>query len=323
MKENATSNEIRPVFSGHGTFPMRYGWLKKVFDACMAIENKNGSISKGLFNNEESIVILGVGKNMVASMRYWAIYSGILDIGNNKEKNIRVNNFAKELFADDGLDPWLENYATLWYIHWNLVSANHSNMVSNECLFTYHWFFNYYNASTFDKRTIIKRIEEVLKDKGLTKPSDLTLDRDVGCLTALYATKSHKNKSNEESIESPLSELELISPITRRDVFQINRGIKPNLSIYTFLFALLMFWKNYSPNAKSLSLESVCYGTMSPGKVFLINEDAIAGFMQDISDATNGTLGYSETAGMKQILLLKDIKNFEDMAIRLFKRNYK
>jgi hypothetical protein len=62
---------------------------------------------------------------------------------------------------------------------------------------------------------------------------------------------------------------------------------------------------------------------MSPGKVFLINEDAIAGFMQDISNITNGILVYSETAGMKQLLLQKDVSNFDEMALQYLKKNYK
>ena len=35
MKKNATiiDNSARLVFSGHETFPMRYGWLKKSIDA--------------------------------------------------------------------------------------------------------------------------------------------------------------------------------------------------------------------------------------------------------------------------------------------------
>lgn len=319
MKENAISN-MRLVFSGHNTFPMRYGWLKKVYDACVEIEKKGGSISKDLFNNEEAIVILGVGKNMVSSMRYWSIYTGLLDVNRNK---ITLNSFAKKIFSDDGFDPWLENSATLWYIHWNLVSREHLNLDSNELLFTYYWFFNFYNSSTFDKETLTKKIVETIKFNELAQVSVNTLERDVGCMTALYATKMRKSKSNEENIESPLVELELISPITRRDVFQINRGIKSTLSIYTFLFVLMMFWKNYSPNSKVLSLEAICYEVMSPGKVFLINEDAVAEFMQNIEYETNGVLMYSETAGMKQILLQREFFDFETEAFHFFERNYK
>ena len=232
MNRKSINNDIRPVFSGHGTFPMRYGWLKKVYDACVNIRNKNGDISKDLFNNDEAIVILGVGKNMVASMRYWATNTGILSL---KRGILSLTEFADELFADDGLDPWMENYATLWFLHWNLIS------LKKDCLYTYYWLFNHYTYPTFDKHTLAKRITEAVKDNGWSEMSADTLDRDIGCLISLYATKPSRNRLTEEKIESPLTELELISPITRRDVLQLNRGAKPNLSIYTFLFGLFKF----------------------------------------------------------------------------------
>jgi hypothetical protein len=317
MIDNAILQAIRPVFSGHETFPMRYGWLKKVFDACTDIEKqKDKTIVRDLFNADSAIVTLGVGKNMVASMKHWSIYSSLLEL--DKDKNLSIDKFARKIFKDDGYDPFLENYATLWYIHWNLVRFREKE--SN--LFTYVWFFNFWNGGSFDKETLTKRILEVIKDCKLKEPSTATLKRDIECFIALYVTKTGKYKLNEESIESPLTELELISPITRRDLFQINKGIKPTLSIYTFLFGLFKFWDYYSPNSKTLSFESICYESMSPGRIFLINEDAVAGYMQDISKVTDGALDFTETAGMKQILLHKDI-NLEKSALQYFKRNYK
>lgn len=310
MKIDAIKN-IKPVFSGHETFPLRYGWLKKVFDAAIAIENKNGNISKDLFNNDEAISILGVGKNMVASMRYWAIYTGILTV--NEDKNLQVSDYAKKIFSDKGFDPWLENYATLWFIHWNLVT--------NPNLFTYYWIFNKLNIATFDKDSLVSSIQEALSEYDLPEVSPSTLKRDIECFLGVYSTRAAKEKSNEESIESPLTELALISPLTRRDLFQIKVGIKPNLSAYTFVFGLLMFWKFYSPNSKTLSLEAICYEEKSPGRIFLINENAIGDFVQNISEITNGLLEWSETAGLKQILLKKDI-DFEKEALKIFERNY-
>jgi hypothetical protein len=62
---------------------------------------------------------------------------------------------------------------------------------------------------------------------------------------------------------------------------------------------------------------------MSPGKVFLINEDVVAGFMQDISNATDGILAYSETAGLKQLFLKKDVSNLDETAFCMLRKNYK
>jgi hypothetical protein len=319
MIDNTTLRGINPVFSGHETFPMRYGWLKKVYDACLPIEKKKkGSIIRDLFNNGEAIVTLGVGKNMVSSMRHWAIYSSLLDFDENK--NLVINEFAREIFEDTGFDPWLENYATLWFIHWNLVAKKHR---SNH-LYTYLWFFNYLNGNTFDKNTLFARIIESLKTFGLKTPSDSTLRRDIECFLGIYSSRNNKEKTDEDSIESPLTELELITPLVRRNLFQINRGIKPTISIYTFLFALFKFWDYYSPNSKTLSFESICYNFMSPGRIFLLNEDAIVEYLQKLSDETRGTFEYTETAGMKQIILNSNQnKNFDTWAIHYFRKNYK
>lgn len=50
------------TFSGHETFQCRHLWLKKGYDFVKA--NRS-------FNDEDAVLILGVGKNMVNSIRFW------------------------------------------------------------------------------------------------------------------------------------------------------------------------------------------------------------------------------------------------------------
>jgi hypothetical protein len=318
MIDSTTFFGINPVFSGHETFPMRYGWLKKVYDACLPIrKKKNGSIIRDLFNSDEAIVTLGVGKNMVSSMRHWAVYSSLLYF--DKNKNLVINDFAEEIFRDNGLDPWLENYATMWFIHWNLVAKKQS---SNH-LYTYLWVFNCLNGNTFDKDILFTRIMDSVKTFASKVPSPSTLKRDIECFLGMYSSRSNKDKTDEDNIESPLTELELISPLVRRNLFQVNRGIKPTISIYTFLFVLFKFWDYYSPNSKTLSFESICYNFMSPGRIFLLNEDAIAEYLHKLSDETRGAFEYTETAGMKQIIKnSSQNKIFDTWAIHYFRKNY-
>jgi len=318
------TRDITPVFSGHETFPMRYGWLKKVYDACQPIrKRKKGSIIKDLFNSDEAIVTLGVGKNMVSSMRHWSVYSSLLDTDN--EKNLVINEFADEIFIDDGLDPHTENFATLWYLHWNLVTRKISNNnYRNNRLYTYYWFFNFYNGNTFDKDNLAERILEVLKNNNLKSPSPLTLKRDIECFLGMYSSRVNKNVTDEDNIESPLTELELFNPLIRRNSFQINRGIKPTITVYTFLFALLKFWEYYSPNSKTISFESICYNPMSPGRIFLLSEDAIVEYLHILSDVTRGKFEYTETAGMKQIIINSSQKIIlNTWALHYFRNNYK
>lgn len=57
-----STDTIKYTFSGHDSFQCRQLWLKKGFDF----------VKDGLdFNDEYSVVQLGVGKNMVSSISFW------------------------------------------------------------------------------------------------------------------------------------------------------------------------------------------------------------------------------------------------------------
>ena len=74
MRGTLFESEYRPQFAGHETFPLRYGWLKKAFDA---VQKTEGNQNKFVFG-EEAIAQFGVGKNMVSAMRYWALATSII-----------------------------------------------------------------------------------------------------------------------------------------------------------------------------------------------------------------------------------------------------
>lgn len=57
-------------FSGHESFPCKSLWLKKGYDF---VANKNN------FNSPDAVITLGVGKNMVSSIRFWLRAFGITD----------------------------------------------------------------------------------------------------------------------------------------------------------------------------------------------------------------------------------------------------
>src|SRR5690242_13526584 len=93
-------------FSGHETFPFRFPWLKKGFDAVQK--------DRSVFSRDDAITTLGVGKNMVRSIRHWCLAAGILE---ETKDGLATTPLANLLFADDGLDPYLEDPATLWLLH--------------------------------------------------------------------------------------------------------------------------------------------------------------------------------------------------------------
>ena len=77
--------KFKPSFSGHETFPLRHGWLKKAYDF---IKNNESTEGKNPFANEHAIAFFGVGKNMVISIRHWAQLAGITEEGKNSHKMV-------------------------------------------------------------------------------------------------------------------------------------------------------------------------------------------------------------------------------------------
>ena len=96
-------------FSGHETFPFRYPWLKKGFDAVRT----DGDV----FARDDAITTLGVGKNMVRAIRHWCLAAGIVEENAARAGSLKVTDRGQLLLADDGLDPYLEDPATLWLLH--------------------------------------------------------------------------------------------------------------------------------------------------------------------------------------------------------------
>src|SRR2546429_8210409 len=90
---------VQHSFSGHETFPFRYPWLKKGFDAVQ----EDGDV----FLRDDAITTLGVGKNMVRSIRHWCLAAGVLEENRQGGSGLRLADLGTLLFADDGLDPYL------------------------------------------------------------------------------------------------------------------------------------------------------------------------------------------------------------------------
>ena len=286
------NEEYRPQFTGHQTFPLRHGWLKKVFDAVEATEADDEN--KSVFLNDDAIARFGVGKNMVSSMRHWATVAGVIEElpGSNR---IATTDFGQKIFGRRGLDPYMEHPATLWLVHWNLAARPAKT--------TWFWVFNHYSSSTFDRDHLVKGILRVAKDRGWKRASEATIKGDVVCFARTYAAPTPSGQDdNDGALESPLTELGLIKLIGKREGFRLVRGAKATLGDGVFLYALLDFWERNFPGAATLSFEAIVHEPGSPGRVFLLDENDVADRLAGLEGLTAGDLRWSETAGLKQVV---------------------
>jgi hypothetical protein len=278
------SHEFKPSFSGHETFPLRHGWLEKAYHA--VVNNR-----KNPFLQEDAISEFGVGKNMVNAIRYWAVATGFIEA---QDEEIRVSEYSRVLIENER-DPFLENLDTIWKIHYELVK-NPKNTSA-------HWLFSYFNENVFDRNLAISRITDFLKLHGLKLPAEKTLLADINVALANYCPNNSISR-REDDIGSPLCELKLI----RRgedNRFVFNLGSKRSLSQELFLECLVNYWECESQrldqNINSFKLEQLLHAPLTPGRIFLLGEKELAERLENIEEASEGALIWSETAGISEV----------------------
>ena len=281
----------RPQFSGHETFPLRYGWLKKVHDR--VAETQHEDENRAACWDDDAIARFGVGKNMVASMRHWAKTAGIIE--EPSINSVRTTELGRELFGAKGLDPYMEHPATLWLIHWQLAARSEKT--------TWFWSFSHYPAITFERDGLVKKLDRLARDRDWSRVATTTIKKDVACFIRTYVARQPSSRiGHDDALESPLTELGLIKAIGKKDGFRFVRGPKSTLGDGVFVYALIDFWKRYSRNAATLAFEAIAHAPGSPGRVFTFDENDVADRLAALDDATDGALRWSETAGLKQVV---------------------
>lgn len=308
----ATPSQNQPVklqLSGHETFPLRQLWLSKVaryVNDC----HRNGITP--VLSGESAMVALGVGKNMCGSMRFWAEACCVLD-----SNSMELTPIGKIIFGDGsslGLDPSCASITTQWFVHWQLAST--------PTRFTpIYYLFNMISANVVDRDTFLNGLVDYARSlENKTSMSSIKRSVDV-CLRSYLPRLSGKGHV-EDFLEPLLGELDLLS-VRSRDVFSFRRTPHASLPDALFAYALLEYWDRLPYRTSSLDFSRIAYDFGSPGKVFKLDIDSINTRLTRLSDLTNESLVWTEQAGLRQVIRLKDAaSNPEAFKLELLKKAY-
>ena len=282
--------KINASFSGHETFPFRYTWLKKGVDAVR--ENPT------IFADDSATIALGVGKNMVRSIHHWCQVSRLIENDTmrlNQRRRFVPTQFGNSIFADDGFDPYFEDEATLWFIHWQ-IAMNMSRAT------TWFWAFSIFSQNEFGRDTFIAELINWVERNTRNRISENSIKRDVDCFFRTYVpSRLTKTTIMEDTFDCPLVELNLISDSSDGNTYRFYRGPKPSLPIEIFAAALSEFWDAHFSGNNTLTFANIAYAPRSPGRTFLLDEDSLAEYLDRLDNLTKGMLRYDETAGVKQV----------------------
>lgn len=295
-----TSKAMRAKFTGHDTFPLRYGWLHKAVNHL----NSGGKLQTSKEEEtQQAIIKLGVGKNMVNAIRYWAEASSLLSI---KREQSNVNYFPSTngnyLFSDEGKDPYLEYSGSIWLIHFWLC-FNQNEMTA------YRYFFNYSNVQHFEKSKLVSDCAESAK-KLVTNEigNESTIKKDVDCFLNTYCKKfksaaaKKKLTIDEDHFTSPLSELNLIQD--NGSGFYVSDLIeRPELPIEIFIYALIKFTEleTEDSNINNVDFEALLTKPFSPGRIFRLSENGLGQKLDEAQEFSDNDISWIDSLGLRQV----------------------
>lgn len=275
----------RLILQGHNTFVCKNNWLKKGYD----FVRKGGG-----FNDADAVVRLGVGKNMVEAIRYWLRSFGLTDEADT------LQSVAHELLADDGLDPYLEDNATLWYLHYCLVSTGRASL--------YHLVFNEMRRESFSftRAQLAQFVTRRAGELGAPTPNENTLDADLTMFVRSYAPPGREQSRPDVEEESTglLQDLGLLT-FDRADGlrYRLENRDRPELPWPVVLRVIL----ENPAFGEVIGFTDLAVAPDSPGMVFALSEDGLYEKIKEMEAHLPKAVVYSSTAGTRVLTVRKDL----------------
>ena len=88
-------------------------------------------------------------------------------------------------------------------------------------------------------------------------------------------------------------------------VYAFARGPKDTLPDAILLYALWDYTRK-RPEQRTFTFDELEYAPQSPGRIFKLDESALAERLDRIASLTGGAWQFSETIGLKQLLITRD-----------------
>ena len=281
-------NPAKVSFGRHESFPPRFGWITKGLAALAE--------DPCVFAREDATVTLGVGKNMVSAIRYWLLATGMAE---RTEGTALARTPIGEIVFPDGPggDPYLEDDATIWLLHW-LLATNPGQATA------IYWFYNHFHKPEFTSEEVFAALRGFVRER-ITAKADNTLKKDAGLVLRMYAQSSDGRLLAEDALDSPMAALQLLERLDRH-TWQAVPKDREELPPSAFAHAVADVFDH--AETRLLPVEQLMYSGgehCAPGAVFRLTETGLTDKLEALCAAYPSQLRLDRTAGLHQLYQLK------------------
>lgn len=267
---------------GHEKFPLRDGWLTKGMQAVREPSR--------IFTSDEGPDVLGVGTNMVKSIRYWMQAFGLIT------ENVKTGSELSELGQLVlKYDEFIEDPFTVWILQSN-ISQNSKRAT------TWYLYFNACEAEEFHKDEVFEILKkELISFIGTDTFPDSSLKDDIDVLLNMYS-KTNDFDDPEDKNRSPLASLGLL----RKDKDLYIRK-QPDLRMFS-PYIILYEISGLIGTDVSISIDTI---SKHAKNLFQINRVSLNNYLDYLENA--GFIKVDRTAGLDVIYPVGAMKSQKEI----------
>lgn len=271
------------IFSGHESFHCRSLWLKKGYD--FITEDKK-------LSNPDAVVDLGVGKNMVSAISFWMKSFGLIEKDNN------LSEIANFLFGKQGVDPYLENPASLWLLHYHLVKEKSASI--------YSLVFNEFRKKRIEfNKGHLQNFLKAKCEETKTNYTEATIQRDITVLLRNYIKPLKANKNLEDLFSGIFIELNLVEQLQKYDEketdwYRIENKERTDLPADVLLYCIL----DNDQYGDSIVLDDILHGYNSIGSVFALTVKDVLSKIEQLTK-NKYKISFMDDAGIRLLQFKK------------------
>lgn len=274
----------------HETFSIRKGWIHKGV--------KNILLYPRLFTdkNINPCDVLGIGTNMVKSLRYWMTAVGIMEEVSEGNQKIQKLTCLGEII--DKYDRYYEEDGTNWFLHYMLAK-------NEELATAWYWFFNVFKINSFDKQLFVRELSEFLHMEYSYDGSEKMIGDEFDCLIKTYCSKG-KEISPEDINECPLTDLHLIEMSGNKDY---KKHTPDRDSIHPLIILAVISEQAAIAKSREILITDLLNKECNVGKIFNLNRATCFFYLEQLQKS--GYIEIVRTAGLDVIQLKKQYDFFD------------
>ena len=257
----------------HESFSIREGWLAK---GLQAVKDNDK-----IFLSSEATDILGIGTNMVKSLKYWMLASKLIV---DENRSVSLSSFGELLYK---YDKYLEDEFSWWLIHIMMI-------LNKEDAYIFNTFFNKCIFKNFSKGDIYKQISNSLDSQNIDYNEKILQD-EINMIIKTYSI-DEKIDNPENNFICPLTDLNLIRKVDK-DLYEKNKPEYKDLNYLIVYYLITIITKDKD----SISINDLVSIENSPIKILNLDKNLLNEYLDEMK--RNNLIIINRTAGLNMVYL--------------------